>query len=99
MKPAAWREQAASALVAVWIGGVVLSALLQLLRIARFRRRVAGGHAAPPSLVALVGDVASNLGVRPPPIVVMSDLASPMLWSFGRARFCGRRPCWASCAG
>ena len=84
--PPGWPQRAASLLVAVWIGGAGLMALLQMVRIVRFRRRVSRGQPAPPSLVARVSDVAARLGVRPPPIVVVPDLASPMVWSFGRPR-------------
>jgi hypothetical protein len=61
-------------------------ALLQLVRIARFRRQVSRGHPAPAPLIALVGDVAPLLKVAPPPIVVVPSLASPMVWGFGRPR-------------
>jgi len=84
--PPAWKERAASVLVGIWLCGAMLMALLQLIRIARFRLQVAGGQPAPVPLVTLVDDVASLLGVRPPPVVVVSGLASPMVWAFGRAR-------------
>jgi hypothetical protein len=61
-------------------------ALLQLVRVERFRRRVAAGAAAPAWLGDEVRELAARLGVRPPSVRVLADLASPVVWGLGRPR-------------
>jgi hypothetical protein len=73
-------------LVDGWVAGAAVAALLQLLRVARFQCRLARGRPAPVALVAVVAEVAKQLGVRPPPVVVVAGLDSPMVWGLGRAR-------------
>jgi beta-lactamase regulating signal transducer with metallopeptidase domain len=84
--PRPWREGLSAVLVDAWVAGAAIAALLQLLRIARFQRRLARGRAAPAALEAVVADVARRLGVQPPPIAVVPGLASPVVWGLGRAR-------------
>jgi beta-lactamase regulating signal transducer with metallopeptidase domain len=69
-----------------WAAGAVAMALLQSLRIARFRRRLARAGPAPPALSAAVRELAARLGVRPPPVRVVAGLASPVVWGLGRPR-------------
>lgn len=83
-RPAA--ERLAPAIIGAWASGAVLMALLQLLRIVRFRRQVARGGSAPAALTAAVRELAAFLGVRPPPVVVVPGLASPVVWGLGRPR-------------
>jgi beta-lactamase regulating signal transducer with metallopeptidase domain len=70
----------------VWALGATLMAPVQLIRIARFHHRVSRGRPAPAALTAAVADLAGRLGVRPPPVVVVPSLASPVVWGLGRAR-------------
>jgi beta-lactamase regulating signal transducer with metallopeptidase domain len=79
-------ERWTSLLVVVWVGGAALTALLQAVRIARFRRRVACGEPAPAALAVSVSELAARIGVRPPPVVVLPGLASPVVWGLGRPR-------------
>jgi hypothetical protein len=73
-------------LAGAWVAGAALTALLQLARVVRFRRQVAGGSPAPAALTAVVGALAQRLGVRQPAVVVVPGLASPVVWALGRAR-------------
>jgi beta-lactamase regulating signal transducer with metallopeptidase domain len=88
LAPVTPRSRAALAPLAVdvWAIGAALMAVVQLARIVRFRRQVSQGKPAPEALTAAVADVAVRLGVRPPPVVVVPFLASPVVWGLGRAR-------------
>jgi beta-lactamase regulating signal transducer with metallopeptidase domain len=66
-----------------WLAGGVLVAWLQATRILRWRRRLRRGASAPSGLETLVRDLAGAMGLRPPPVVVLSCVASPMVWCFG----------------
>jgi beta-lactamase regulating signal transducer with metallopeptidase domain len=79
-------ERWAEALVVVWFAGAVLTALLQLVRILRFRLQVGRGRPAPASLAETVGELAARIGVAPPPVSVVPGLASPVVWGLGRPR-------------
>jgi beta-lactamase regulating signal transducer with metallopeptidase domain len=79
-------ERWTSVLVAAWVTGAILTALLQVVRIVRFRRGVARGEPAPVALTVAVGELAARIGVRPPPVVVLPGLASPVVWGLGRPR-------------
>jgi beta-lactamase regulating signal transducer with metallopeptidase domain len=79
-------ERWATGLLVAWVSGAALMALLQMVRIVRFRRLAAGGQPAPVSLTAAVRELAALLGVRPPPVLVVPDLASPVVWGLGRPR-------------
>src|SRR5204862_6995270 len=67
----------------VWLIGGLFMAAIQLVRIVRFRRRVAATPAAPDELTRQVGAIAADLGLRPPPVRVVAGLASPMVWGWG----------------
>jgi beta-lactamase regulating signal transducer with metallopeptidase domain len=72
--------------LAIWVGGGVLAALVQLGRILRFRRLMARGRPAPGWLTAATAGMAQSLGVRPPAVRVLPGIGSPMVWGFGPAR-------------
>jgi beta-lactamase regulating signal transducer with metallopeptidase domain len=86
VEPRPWTADAPAMIVAAWATGAALMALLQAVRIARFRRQVVRGEPAPAALTATVAELAATLGVRPPPLVVVPGLASPVVWGLGRAR-------------
>ncbi len=69
-----------------WLAGVVLVALLQDTRILRWRRRLMGGVPAPEGLNTLVRELAGSMGIRPPRLIVLRCVASPMVWCFGVPR-------------
>jgi beta-lactamase regulating signal transducer with metallopeptidase domain len=88
-EPAAPRPEAvrlAPLAIGVWGAGAAVMALVQLARVVRFRRQAARGGAAPAELTAAVAELAARLGVRPPPVVVVPSLASPVVWGLGPAR-------------
>ena len=68
-----------------WLAGGVLVALMQATRIFRWRRRLKGAS-APDGLQALVHEMASAMGLRPPRVIVLRCVGSPMVWCFGVPR-------------
>jgi beta-lactamase regulating signal transducer with metallopeptidase domain len=70
----------------LWLAGTVAVMALELLRIVRFRLRVGRGRPAPHSLVREMEELADRFGLPPPELVVLPDLASPMVWGLGRAQ-------------
>ncbi|MHC4218162.1 MAG: M56 family metallopeptidase [Planctomycetota bacterium] len=80
----------------VWMAGIVALLLLAVLRVARSRRVVRHGRVAPPSVVRMVAEASSQLGLRRPPETLMVDLPiSPMLWCGRHVRLVLPRPLWA----
>ncbi|HVS38069.1 MAG TPA: M56 family metallopeptidase, partial [Gemmataceae bacterium] len=75
-----------TAAVCLWIAGGAVVALRNAGRIYRWRRRLARGLPAPESLTELVRELAETMGVRPPRLVVLAGVASPMVWGFGAPR-------------
>jgi beta-lactamase regulating signal transducer with metallopeptidase domain len=73
-------------LFALWLGISAPIALWQIGRIVRFHRRLSWVIPAPEWLVEEVRNLSGQLGVRPPEIVVLPDLAPPMLWFLGRPK-------------
>jgi beta-lactamase regulating signal transducer with metallopeptidase domain len=69
-----------------WLAGGILFASLQATRILRWRRRLMRGTSAPDGLEALVRDLAGAMGIRPPRLIVLPGVASPMVWCFGVPR-------------
>jgi beta-lactamase regulating signal transducer with metallopeptidase domain len=84
--PFQWQEILAWLAAALWIGGGLIVAMIQAARIVRLRRRLRGARAAPAELEQQLVQVAAALGLRPPPLQVLQDLASPMLCGWGRLR-------------
>jgi bla regulator protein BlaR1 len=73
-------------LFGLWLGISATIALWQVGRIVRFHRRLSWVIPAPEWLVQEVRDLSGQLGVRAPEILVLPDLAPPMLWFLGRAK-------------
>ena len=76
----------AEVMFGLWLGISATIALWQIGRIVRFHRRLAWVIPAPEWLVQEVRDLSGQLGVRAPEILVLPDLAPPMLWFLGRAK-------------
>jgi beta-lactamase regulating signal transducer with metallopeptidase domain len=76
----------AQGLFGLWIGISAAIAVWQIVRIVRFRRRLAWVVPAPEWLVAEVRDLSVQLGIRAPEMLVLPNLGSPMLWFLGRAK-------------
>ncbi|HEV8000202.1 MAG TPA: M56 family metallopeptidase [Planctomycetaceae bacterium] len=73
-------------LFALWLGISATIALWQIGRMVRFHRRLAWVIPAPEWLVEEVRSLSDQMGVRAPEILVLPDLAPPMLWFLGRAK-------------
>jgi beta-lactamase regulating signal transducer with metallopeptidase domain len=73
-------------LFGLWLGISATIAVWQVGRIVRFQRRLAWAIPAPEWLVQEVRDLSVQLGVRAPEILVLPDLAPPMLWFLGRTK-------------
>lgn len=72
-------------LVALWLTGTVAWLLRQVVRTVQFRRRVLRETVAPAELQEQTAELASRLGLRHFPTVLVVDAAiSPMLWGCGR---------------
>src|SRR5262245_11933822 len=67
----------------VWLVGGLVMAVTQLVRIVRFRQRVAAAPATTDELTKQVAAVATDLGIGPPPVRVVPGLPSPMVWGWG----------------
>ena len=70
----------------VWLAGAVCVALRNGRCIRSWRRRLARGLPAPDWLVEAVRDLAGSMSLRPPRLVVLPGVASPMVWGFGMPR-------------
>lgn len=71
---------------ALWLVISATIAAWQIWRIARFHRRLAWSIPEPEWLVDEVRSLSEQMGVRAPEILVLPDLAPPMLWFLGRAK-------------
>ncbi len=80
------RSQLAWWAVATWLGGSLVLAMGQAIRILRFRRRLFAAVPAPDSLTYELESIGARLGVPVPEILVLPDLGTPMLWCLGRPR-------------
>jgi beta-lactamase regulating signal transducer with metallopeptidase domain len=69
-----------------WFLGTSLVALVQAARIQRFHLRLRRAVPAPGWLVDEADAVAERLGVRPPEMLAVADLGSPMIWCLGTPR-------------
>ena len=67
-------------LAAVWIGGAVVFALVQVLRVRRLRRYVQASSPASRTFVAHVDALAARLAITPPAIRIVSGIPAPMIW-------------------
>ena len=67
-----------------WIAITATIAIGQVVRIARFRRRLRSGFPAPDFLVDEADRIGRWLGVSVPELLAVDDLGTPMLWCLGR---------------
>jgi beta-lactamase regulating signal transducer with metallopeptidase domain len=81
-----WSDSADNLMTQAWLVGAVAMMIWQIGKIGRFRQMLADGEPAPAWLTAQVEELASVLGIEPPEIAVVPHIASPMIWSWGRAR-------------
>ena len=72
--------------LAVWGGGSLVVGAWGLARVIRFRRRLDQASDAPMWLVAEVAGLAVRFAVRPPRVLVVPGVVSPLLWCLGRPR-------------
>jgi beta-lactamase regulating signal transducer with metallopeptidase domain len=73
-------------LFGLWLGISTTIAVWQIARIVWFHRRLCWAIPAPEWLVEEVRNLSCQLGVRAPEILVLPDLAPPMLYFLGRAK-------------
>jgi bla regulator protein blaR1 len=69
-----------------WLGISAMIALWQIARIVWFHRRLCWAIPAPEWLVEEVRNLSGQLGVRAPEILVLPELAPPMLYFLGRSK-------------
>ncbi len=67
----------------IWGGGACVAGLVQLARVVRLRGRLRRGLPAPAWLEALTADAAGVLKVRPPRVLVLPGVSSPMVCALG----------------
>jgi beta-lactamase regulating signal transducer with metallopeptidase domain len=70
--------------VPLWVLAGAAMALLQVVRILRFRHVLTHGTRAPDALSRTVEQLASQLNIRPPVTRVVAGISSPMIWGLGR---------------
>ena len=71
----------------VWFAGAASGSRCGTeMRIVHWRRRLARGPPAPEWLTILVRELADSMRLRPPRLVVLPGVASPMVWGFGAPR-------------
>jgi beta-lactamase regulating signal transducer with metallopeptidase domain len=79
-----WPEWLAPFALRVILLGAAAMAVLQLVRIARFRRLLARGQSASSDLSADVEEIAARLAVRAPEVRILPGIASPLVCGLGR---------------
>jgi beta-lactamase regulating signal transducer with metallopeptidase domain len=78
---AAWLAPAA---LSLWFAGSLLVGILYVVRVARFRRRLAEARPAPRWLVCELEAWAARVGVRAPAAFVLPGIGTPLVWGLGR---------------
>ena len=73
-------------IIQAWLVGAVTMLIWQTTKIGRFRQMLGECEPAPSWLIAQAEELASLLGIETPEVVVVPRIASPMIWSLGRAR-------------
>lgn len=71
---------------AAWLVGVIVVAMVNVVRILRMSIVGKTSQPAPKRLQHEVNEAARELGVRPPTIVVSTAVHSPVVWALGRAK-------------
>jgi beta-lactamase regulating signal transducer with metallopeptidase domain len=79
-----WPEWLVPLALRVILFGAGGMAMLQLIRLARFRRLLARGEPAPIELSTEVEELAARLHVRPPEVCVLRGIVSPLVCGLGR---------------
>jgi beta-lactamase regulating signal transducer with metallopeptidase domain len=85
-QPRIWSDSADHLIIQAWLVGAVAMLIWQIANIGRFRQLLADGNQAPSWLQQQVEELAAVLNIQPPEILVVPHIASPMIWSMGRAR-------------
>jgi beta-lactamase regulating signal transducer with metallopeptidase domain len=75
-----------SPLQTLWLAGMVITCLLQILRIARFQRLLVHSDVAPRWLDNLVTEVAGKMRVNRPSTYIVPGIGSPLVWCLGRPK-------------
>jgi beta-lactamase regulating signal transducer with metallopeptidase domain len=70
----------------LWLAGGIAVGAVHVSRLVRLRRLLRAGHTAPSWLEREVGELAAALGVRPPRLVALPGLGSPLIWGCGAPR-------------
>jgi len=73
----------AAALLALWLGGVVIALAIHGRRIARFHAAVRRAPLASDWLTRRVRDLAEQLRIAAPVVRLLPGLSSPVIWGFG----------------
>ncbi len=79
-------DQLAAAALAIWGTGAAMFLLAQVIQTRRFRRLVKTAKPAPAQWWKDLGLLAERMSVRPPQVLLVKELASPLLWCLGRPR-------------
>src|SRR5262249_15444601 len=81
-----WSDSIEQSIIQAWLVGAVAMLMWQTTKIGRFRQMLTDGEPAPSWLISQAEELASLLGIEMPEVVVVPRIASPMIWSLGRAR-------------
>ncbi|HEV2947399.1 MAG TPA: M56 family metallopeptidase, partial [Gemmataceae bacterium] len=85
-QPRIWSDSADHLIIQAWLVGAVAMLIWQMAKIGQFRQMLAEAQPAPDWFERQVEELATLLDIRPPAILVAPQIASPMIWSMGRAR-------------
>jgi len=85
-QPSIWSNSADHLIIQAWLVGAVAVLIWQMAKIGQFRQMLAEAEPAPDWFERQVEELATLLDIRPPAILVAPQIASPMIWSMGRAR-------------
>jgi beta-lactamase regulating signal transducer with metallopeptidase domain len=70
----------------LWLVSAAGMAVVQLMRIARFRRLLRKAEPGPRHLVRLVRELAARYDIHAPEVLLVPGLTSPVVWSLGRSQ-------------
>ncbi len=73
-------------IVRAWLVGALVMAMWQVARMGRFRQRLTEGETGPSWLTDQVAELSSALHIRPPEVILVPGIMSPLIWGLGRAR-------------
>jgi beta-lactamase regulating signal transducer with metallopeptidase domain len=74
-------------LIALWLFGAGVMAIVQCVRLSRFRRFTRGAAQAVPAwLTQETAAMAQRFGIRTPSLRIVDGLSGPLMWSCGRPR-------------